>query len=179
LKELSWREDLMRYLLLATLGFLSVCSFVGVVFADPLPWDSLWEGKPIQYFSIIAAEFYGLLLGAVILTQYHQIRWQKATITMSIALIISYVIGITIWTLGYQAGILIYNPVNPFFNASTHPLGTTILLLPEFIGIIIGTIIIHANQKVEWKTAFITMTAAMLTSLLVGILIANIYLGLM
>lgn len=165
-----------KHLLLAALAFLSVLSFVGVAFADPIPWEPPWEGKPMQYGLIIAAEFCGLLAGTAILSSNGQIRWQKVTVTMAIALIISYAIGITIWTLGYMAGVLIYNPANPFFNASSHPLGTVILLLPEFIGTIIGTIVIHLRLRVEWKTALITMVSAMIVSFLVGIAIVNIYL---
>ncbi len=165
-----------KYLLLATLAFLSILSFVCVVFADPIPWKPPWEGKPIQYGIIIAAEFCGFLAGTALLSSNGQIRWQKATVTMAIALIISYAIGVTIWTLGYVAGILIYNPVNPFFNASSHPLGTIVLLLPEFIGTVIGTIIIHLRLRVKWKKALITMASAMIVSFLVGMAIVSIYL---
>jgi len=168
---------LLKFLLLAALAFLSICSFVNAVLANPIPWDydpwdSLRNGNPAEYFSIITAEFCGLVVGTAILTYNRQTQWQKATVTVLIALITSYIIGITIWTLGYRTGILVYNPVNP------HPSSLIILLLPEFIGTIIGSIIIRTGQKVEWKTALITMTAAMLTSFLVGILLVNIYLHL-
>ena len=56
----------------------------------------LWEGKPIQYFSIIAAEFCGILAGVAVLVLNPQIRWHKAIITVSIALIIGYAYGLTI-----------------------------------------------------------------------------------
>ncbi len=135
--------------------------------------EGLWEGKPIQYLSVIAAELCGLLAGVAILVHNPQNRWQKATVTVSVVLIVSYAIGVVIWTAGYLSGILIYNPLNPFFNASPHPLASTILLLPEFIGTAVGTVIIHKLQETRWKTAFITMAAAMLTSLAVGMLIAN------
>lgn len=159
--------------------FLSVCSLVSVVSANPLPFDSLWAGKPIQYASIILAEFCGLVAGTSILTYNRKTRWQKAAITVLIALVTSYGIGLAIWTLGYALGILIYDPINPFFNFSPHPLGPVVLLLPELIGTAIGTILIHANQKVSWRIALLTMMATMLTSFLVGIVIANIYLRLL
>lgn len=130
----------------------------------------------MQYGLIVAAEFCGLLAGTAILSSNDKIRWQKATITTAIALIISYAIGVTIWTLGYMAGILIYDPVNPFFNASSHPLGAVILLLPEFVGTVVGTIMIRLRLKVKWKTALITMASAMIVSFLVGIAIVSIYL---
>jgi len=169
-------KALVKRLFLVTIAFFFACGFVSFVSANPLPMDSLWEGKPIQYVSIVVAELCGLLAGTGILTYDREVRWQKAATTVLIALVISYAIGVTIWTLGRAVGILIYNPINPFFNFSPHPLGPVVLLLPEFIGIIIGAILIHAKQKTSWKTALITMTAAMLTSFLVGILIANIYL---
>lgn len=168
---------MLKCLLLTVLAFLSICSFVNAVLANPIPWEfdpweSLSNRNPAEYFSIITAEFCGLVVGTAILTYNRQTQWQKATITVLIALITSYIIGITVWTLGYRTGILIYNPMN------SHPSSLIVLLLPEFIGAIIGTIIIRANQKVEWKIALITMTTAMLTSFLIGILLANIYLQL-
>jgi hypothetical protein len=167
---------LTRYLLLVVLAFLTIFSFAGVAFADPIPWEPPLEGKPIQSVLIVAAEFCGLLAGTAMLCNNGQIRWQKATMTMAIALIISYAIGITIWSLGYMSGFVIHNTVNPFFNASSHPLGTVILLLPELFGTIVGTIIIRLKLGVEWKTALITMASAMIVSFLVGMAIVYIYL---
>lgn len=166
----------MKQLLPTLLAFMSLCTLMEVVFGDPLPVSSLWEGKPIQYLSVTTAQLCGLLVGIIMLKRNSETKWQKATIAVSIALIMSYAIGIVIWTLGYLSGILIHNPVNPFFNASTHPLGPVILLLPEFIGTGIGTIIIRRLLSIRWKTAFASMAAAMLTSFLVGMLIVNIYL---
>jgi len=129
----------------------------------------------MQYLTIITAEFCGLLVGTVVLVKNCQKQWRKAMITMLIALITSYAIGIAIWATGYLAGILVFSPVNPFFNAALYPLSPIILLLPEFVGTLIGAIIIRAHQKVEWKTSFATMTSAMLASFLVGFFIPNIY----
>jgi uncharacterized protein (DUF2062 family) len=75
-----------------------------------------------------------------------------------------------------MAGVLVYNPINPFFNYSSHPLGILVLLLPEFIGTIIGAFLIHLNLKIEWKKALAAMAVAMLTSFIIGLLIVNIYL---
>jgi len=161
--------------LLVVLAFLSICSLASAAFGNPIPWDLPWEGKPIQYFGIVVAEFCGLLAGTAVLTHNRQTRWRKAAIIILVALITSYAIGIGIWALGYIAGILVFSPVNPLFNTSLYPLGPVILLLPEFVGTIIGAIIIRANQKVEWKTALVTMTAVMLTSFLVSFFMSNIY----
>jgi hypothetical protein len=163
----------LKYLLPAMTAFLLICMVVGVAFCNPIPWDSLWEGKPIQYLSVIAAEICGLLAGVATLAQIPQTRWSKATIAVSIAQTVSYTIGLFIWTLGYLAGILIYNPINPFFNVSLHPLGLAVLLLPEFIGTALGTIIIKKLIGTSWRTALIAMIDAMLVSFLVGMLIAN------
>lgn len=167
---------MVKYPMLVIFSFLAFMSFVGVAFADPLPWDTLWEGKPIQYLSIIAAELCGIFAGTIILIDKGQVQWHKATIIVSIASVISYAIGIVIWTIGHEAGIVIYNPINPFFNAMTYPLGPIILLLPEFIGTFLGAIIIRLNQKVSWKLALLTMAVAMFISFLVGSAIASVYL---
>lgn len=162
---------MLKRLLLATIVFLSTCNLIGVAFANPIPWDpwnSFLNLGPMQYFLIITAEFCSLVVGTAILVYNDEIRCQKAAITMLIALITSYALGISVWTLGYRTGILVNNVANP------SPLGTIVLLLPEFIGTIVGAIIIHATQKVKWKTALIAMTAAMLVSFLVGILLAYI-----
>ena len=162
----------MKHLLLTVLAFFLAWSFVGVVSGNPIPWEPPWEGSLIQYFSIIAAEFCGLLAGVAVLVRNPQIRWQKATITVSTALIISYAYGLIIWTLGYSAGFFMYNSISPFFIFFTSPLGLIVLLLPEFIGTASGTVVIQRLQKINWKTAFKAMTAAMLTSFLLGWLIA-------
>jgi len=162
---------LLKRLLFVAIVFLCVCNLIGVAFANPIPWDpwnSFLNLELIQYFSIITAEFCSLVVGTAILVYNNETRWQKAALPMLVALITSYAFGISVWTLGYRTGILVYNVANP------SPLGTIILLLPEFIGTIVGAIIIHATQKVEWKTALIAMTAAMLVSFIVGILLAYI-----
>jgi len=87
---------------------------------------------------------------------------------MLIALTASYTLAITLWILAFQTGILTPNYSNPQTTA--------ILLLPEIIGTLLGTVIIQKLQKTNWKTAITTMTAAMLTSLLISILLANTYL---
>jgi len=170
------KRVLAKFGLLAVVAFLFLCGSVGVVLANPLPMDSLWEGKPIQYLSIIFAEFCGLLAGVSVLSYKVESRWRKAAFSVLIAIIVSYAIGIIIWSWAHAAGLLLYNPINPFFNYSPHPFGSVILLLPEFIGTAIGTVLIHVNEKSSWKTSFFTMFATMLTSFLVGMLIANIYL---
>jgi hypothetical protein len=156
------------------LALLSFCSLVNVVFGNPIPWDP-WQGNPIQCFTIVVAEFCGLIARTAVFARYRKARWRKAMLTILVALVVSYVVGIAIWVLGYLAGIIVFSPVNPLFNASLYPFGTMILLLPEFVGTIIGAIIIRANQKVEWKMALITMTVAMSTSFLVGFFLPGIY----
>jgi hypothetical protein len=153
---------------------LFLASLTSTAYADPLPWNQS-EGKPIQYLSIIVAELCGLAAGTAVLKSKTQIRWPKTTTIILIALVVSYAIGLSIWTLGSLTGILIYNPINPFFNAYQNPLGPIILLLPEFIGTVIGTAIIRLTLKVSWKLALATMAVAMLVSFLVGTAIAAIY----
>jgi len=161
----------VKCLLQAIITFLLTCCFIGVVFGNPIPWDpveSFLHLDPIQYFSIIVSEFCGLVVGIAILVHLHQAQWQKATLTMLIALTASYTLAITLWILAFQTGILTPNYSNPQTTA--------ILLLPEIIGTLLGTVIIQKLQKTNWKTAITTMTAAMLTSLLISILLANTYL---
>jgi len=170
----SWREYLLKYGLFTVLAFVSVFSIVGVVFGNPIPWDpwnSLLNLDPLQYFYIIIAEFCSLIVGTSILVHNHQTQLYKAASTMLIALIVSFALGIAIWTLGYLV-LGIHNQTNPDL------LGSIILLLPEFIGIVVGSVIIQKLLRASWKTAFITMTTAMLTSFLFSILMANVYLSL-
>jgi len=149
---------------------------VRLAFANPLPMDSLWEGKPIQYLSIVFAEFCGLLAGVCVLSYRNEGRWFKGALVLLVALVVSYVIGVVIWSLARAAGILLSNPINPFLSYSTHPLGSFVLIAPEFIGTGIGTALIHAKQKLSWRKSLLTMVVAMLTSLLVGFWIATMYL---
>lgn len=168
------RTDLAKHLLLAMLALLSFCSLVDVVFGNPIPWDPSPENF-VQCFTIVVAEFCGLVVGTAVFTYNRQIEWRKPVMTILIALIISYAVGIIIWGMGYLAGVLVFSPVNPFFIVPSYYLSPVILLLPEFIGTVLGAIIIRANQKVKWKTAFTTMTATMLTSFLVGFLMLAVY----
>lgn len=159
------------FIILAISGFYA---FVGIVFANPIPWnplDSFFHLEPIQYFSIVTAEFCALVVGTAIISHNRQAPWQKAALTMLIALIVSYSLGLALWTTTFQSGILPFNISNP--------LSLTVLLLPEIIGISIGTVIIEKLQKTTWKIAVIAMAAAMTTSLVIGILLAAIHLTLM
>ncbi len=153
-------------MLFATIAFLSICGLVDIAFANPIPSDPFFSLEPLQYFQIVVAEFCALMVGTALLVCKNEVKWQKAGATIATALIISYVLGILVWTLGYQMSILGHYAGDLGF------LGLTILVLPEFIGTVVGTIIIHAIQRVQWKTAFIVMALAMLTSVAVGFLFA-------
>jgi len=158
---------LLRRLLLATIGFLSACGLVGIVFANPIPGDplgSFFGLDPLQYFQIVVAEFCALVVGTTILIYGNEMKWQRAGALLGVALIVSYVLGILVWTLGYRMGVLVYYPSDPSF------LGLMVLVLPEFIGTAVGTVIIHVVRRVRWMKALIVMTGAMLTSLALGLL---------
>ena len=161
-------------LFVVVVGFLF--GLVGVVFANPLPMDSLWEGKPIQYLSVVFAEFCGLLAGVSVLSYKVESKWRRAAFNVLVAIVVSYAIGVAVWSWAHAAGLLLYNPINPFLNYSPYPLGWVVLLLPEFVGTAIGTVLIRVSEKAGWKTSFFTMAAAMVTSFLVGMLLANVYL---
>jgi hypothetical protein len=151
---------LLKHGLFTVLAFVSFFSIVGVVFGNPIPWDpgsSLLNLDPIQYFFIVIAEFCSLVVGTSILVHKCKAQWHRAAITTLVALIASFAIGIIIWT-------------------NLNPANLVVLLMPEFTGVAVGTLIIQKAIKTIWKTAFITMTAAMLTSFLFSILIANVYL---
>ncbi|MDH7594734.1 MAG: hypothetical protein QHH20_01190 [Candidatus Bathyarchaeota archaeon] len=151
--------------------------FVSRVFANPIPiGPPPISGTPMEYFIIFIAEAFGLL-GVGMLTRNNQTRWEKAAITMAVALVASYVVGITIWTSGYMAGISLYNPLVIPPRGTPNLAGLVIVLLPEFIGTIIGGIIIHAKQRTYWSTAFGTMALAMLTSLLAGSMLVTVFLS--
>jgi len=153
-------------LLFAAITFLSIWRLVGVALANPIPSDPFLSLGPLQYFQIVVAEFCALVVGTALLVYKNEARWQKAGATLATALIISYVLGILVWTLGYQMGVLGYYAGDLGF------LGLTILVLPEFIGTVVGAVIIHAIQRVQWKTALIVMVVAMLTSVAIGFLFA-------
>jgi uncharacterized membrane protein YfcA len=89
---------------------------------------------------------------------------------MFIALTVSYLLGVVIWITAFQLDSLPFNITNPTTLA--------VFVLPEIIGILIGTVIIEKLQKTEWKVALITMTAAMVTSLVISVLLDVIHLAL-
>lgn len=157
---------MLRRLLFAAIAFLSICGVVGVALANPIPSDPFLSLEPLQYFQIVVAEFCAFVVGTALLVYRNEARWQKAGATLAAALIISYAIGILVWTLGYRMGVLGYYAGDLGF------LSLTILVLPEFIGVVVGTVIIHAIQRVQWKTALIVMVVAMLTSVAIGFLFA-------
>ncbi len=170
----------MKHFLFALLVLTFAWSFVGAVFGNPVPLNPPWVLGFAQIFLIVSAEFCGILAGVAILVRNPQTRWYKSTLTVAIALFISYGIGMVVWTLGYLTGILVYDPINMrslLFIPQIHPLGLVVLLLPEIIGVAVGTIVIQILQKTGWKTAFIAMTAAMLASFLLSAITAYFYLG--
>jgi hypothetical protein len=148
---------------------------VSVAFANPIPWDPLGEFfglDPLQYFQIVVAEFCALVTGTAMLVHLGKVRWQRAAVLLGAALTVSYVLGILVWTLGYRMGVLVSYPPEPGF------FGLMTLLLPEFIGTTIGTVLIRLVQKIQWVKAFIAMGGAMLTSLVLGIVFACLNLAL-
>lgn len=164
---------LSKFFFLVAFPLFIVSGFVEIVFADPIPMEP--QGSMIQYTSIVLAEICGLFSGMAVLTHRGQTDWRKDALILSISLIASYAVGIVIWAFGYALGILVYNSLNPFSNASSHPLSVVVLLLPEFVGTVMGAILIRLNLRIEWKMAFAAMAVAMLTSFLVGLLIVNVY----
>jgi len=161
----------MRPASFVMLAFLSFCLLVGVVSSNPIPWnplDSFLHLEPIQYFSIVTAEFCALVVGTAILTHKQQATWWKASLTMLVALTVSYLLGIVIWVASFQSGLLAFSFPNPTSLA--------FLLMPEIIGILLGILIIGKLGKTKWTTALIAMTAAMTTSLMIGLFLAIIHL---
>jgi hypothetical protein len=166
---------MFRRLLLALIGFLWACGFVSVAFANPIPWDPLGEFfglDPLQYFQIVVAEFCALVVGTAMLVHWGGARWQRAAVLLSVVLTVSYVLGILVWTLGYRMGVFVYYPSDPSF------LGLMVLVFPEFIGTVVGTVMIRVVQKVQWIKALIVMIGAMLTSLVLGFVFAYLNLHL-
>jgi hypothetical protein len=100
------------------------------------------------------------------LVHWGEVRWQRAAVLLSVALVVSYVLGILVWTLGYRIGVFAFYPSDPSF------LGLMILVFPEFIGTAVGTVTIRIAQKTQWVKALVVMTSAMLTSLVLGIVFA-------
>jgi uncharacterized membrane protein YbjE (DUF340 family) len=166
---------MLRRLLLTLIAFLLACGFVGVAFANPIPVDPLgwfFGLDPLQYFQIVVAEFCALVVGTAMLVHWREMKWQKATALLGVALAVSYVLGIFVWTVGYRMGVLAFSPSDPSFS------GLMYLLFPEFIGTTIGTVMIRLTQKILWVRALIVMTCAMLTSLVLGIVFAYLNLAL-
>jgi hypothetical protein len=160
--------------MLALIGLLWACGFVSVVFANPIPWDPLGEVlglDPVQYFQIVVAEFCALVVGTAMLVHWGGVRWQRAAGLLSVVLVVSYVLGILVWTFGYRTGVFAFYPSDPGF------LGLMVLLFPEFIGALVGTVMIRVAQKTQWTRALIVMTSAMLTSLVLGIVFAYLNLA--
>jgi uncharacterized membrane protein YbjE (DUF340 family) len=148
---------------------------VNVAFANPIPWDplgSFFGLDPLQYFQIIVAEFCALVVGTAMLVHWREMKWQRAAALLGVPLVVSYFLGILVWTLGYRTGVFTYNPSDPSF------LGLMFLLVPEFIGTTVGTVMIRVTQKLLWVRALIVMTSAMLTSLVLGIVFAYLNLAL-
>jgi len=163
----------MRHLFFIVFSLLAFSIFVGGVLANPIPWDpldSFLHLEPVQYFSIVTAEFCALVVGTAILTHAQQLTWRKPALTMLVALTVSYLLGVVIWITAFQSGILPFN--------TTNPASLAVFVLPEIIGILIGTVIIEKLQKIEWKAALITMTAAMVTSLVISVLLGVVHLTL-
>ena len=161
----------MRHISLIVFSLLAFSMFVGVVLANPIPWDpldSFLHLEPEQYFSIVTAEFCALVVGTAILTHTQQLAWRKPAVTMLIALVASYLLGVVIWMSAFQSGIIPLSPSNPASLA--------VFVLPEIIGILIGTVIIEKLQKIEWKVALVTMTVAMVTSLVISVVMGVVHL---
>jgi hypothetical protein len=180
----------LKYALTVILAFSIVCCLVAFGLSNPSPdpgwyprWVPPWELDIGPITSIIISELCGLLLGTVVLVHHTQLRSKDATVAVFIALTVSYVIGLVIWTVGFLEGILIANPVsnpvNPFplFNPTQHLLGLTVLLLPEFLGTLLGAIIIRVRLRVGWRRALASMAIAMLTAFLVNIVIISLSLA--
>jgi len=164
---------MFRRLLLALIGFLLACGFVSLAFANPIPWDplgSFFGLDPLQYFQTVVAEFCALVVGTAMLVHWREVKWQRAAVLLGVALVVSYVLGILVWTVGYRMGVFAYHPSDPGF------LG--FLLFPEFIGTVVGTVLIRVAQKMLWVRALIVMTSAMLTSLALGFVFAYLNLAL-
>jgi len=148
---------------------------VNVAFANPIPWDplgSFFGLDPLQYFQIVMAEFCALVIGTAMLVHWGEAKWQRAAALLGVALVVSYVLGILVWTLGYRMGVLTYSPSSASLD------GLMILVMPEFIGTVVGTVMIRVVQKMLWVRALIVMTSTMLTSLVLGFVFAYLNLAL-
>jgi hypothetical protein len=165
-----------RLFQLMVLFFLPVCVSVESVEADIRPGPVPPPTNPLYYLIIFAAEFLGFLAGIQVLSRLCRTRWQKGATTVMIALVTSYIIGITVWTSGQMAGIPVYNPLVISTNLENKPQlpGLIVTLLPEFLGTIIGGFIVRTKQDVKWATAILTMVALMLTSWILGSLMINL-----
>ncbi len=166
------------------LTFFIACSMVAIGLSNPMPTRPHWELRIGPYVSIVISELCALLGGTLVLKHNTQLRRWEAAKAVLIALAVSYILGVIIWTVGFLEGILVANPryfypANPFLlvNPSLPLLGVAILLLPEFLGIAVGATIIRLRLKVGWKRAFASMSYAMVTSIVVNMLIIGLSLN--
>lgn len=166
---------LVRCLVFVVFVFLFVCVSVSSVLADMRPGPRPAPSSPLYYLIIFSGEFFGFLAGVSILSRACRTRWQKVAITMAVALIASYIIGITVWTSGSLAGIPVYNPLVVSPENQPQLQGLLVTLTPELVGTAVGGVIIRTKQSVNWATALGTMAVAMLTSWVLGSLMINLY----
>ena len=158
----------MFSIIFALLAFSVLVS--GVVLGNPLLWDpsiSFLRLEPLQYFSIVTAEVCALVVGVAILTHAHRLAWRKSVLATLVALTASYLIGVLIWVAAFQSGVL-------RFTASSLA-GLAVFVLPEIIGILIGSAIIERLLKTQRKVALTTMTAAVITSLTISVLLGVLH----
>ena len=83
-------------------------------------------------------------------------------------MIVSYVIGIAFWASGSLAKIPFYAHLVVSSENQPQFLGLIVTLLPEFVGTVVGGVMIRIRQSVGWVTAIGTMVLAMLTSWILG-----------
>lgn len=110
--------------------------------------------------AIAIAEFCGVVAGTFALTHSAKIRWLEAAVVVLLASLASYFLGVALWTWSYNSGIL--------FHEGLRTLSVIAFFLPELIGTVIGSIIIHTLARVEWRASIIAMATAMVVSFTVG-----------
>jgi hypothetical protein len=157
---------------------------VACALGNPLPTRPHWELRVGPYVSILISELCALVGGTLILAYNTPLRSWDAARVLFIALAVSYVLGVIIWTAGFLEGILVANPrylypANPFLlvNASLPLLGVAILMLPEFLGTAVGTTIIRMRLATPWTRALAAMAFAMAISIVVNMLIISLSLA--
>lgn len=153
--------------------FLLQFYLITVVVANPVPWnpwDSFLNLDIEQYLLIIISILCGTLVGTIFLIRRQAARPLKALVVVLTAAVISYVVGVVILTLCIIIGFTGINIGRP------NPLGIIILFLTELLGTILGTLIIWKLLSISLKSSFLAMAATTLTSFLVSIIIATIYL---